>query len=236
MDKEKREIISTVASLVNIVAFVVLTTFGYFVSKDVRTIQANSDRRASANEVKEFWRDMSLITQKAGDKSGRLGSALTKYLIASGGLLDAYNQHYPIKNSKNLHFDIKYNIAHAEFIGAYGDLTSLIASIAIEYDYARLQYHQLALEHEFSGWKEFFDQTSDVRKWKQEVTSDVHKIFDITYKTVTEFKEPKVSAKQIEEISKEIGDKLKIFSIPYVTGLSKFSAANLEQYAKDFNR
>lgn len=218
-----------VISAVNILALLVIAALGAWISHDVRTIQKNADHRAAANEIKGFWRDMNNVTQVGAGKAGELGSSFIKYLISAGGALDEYSRLYPLQDKNYLQLDVKYNIAYAEFLSSYGEIMSNIEGVAIEYDYVRLQYHELAIEHNLSGWEKFFNQTDEVRAWKKEVKDDVQDIYNITYSTISESKDPFLAAKKLEILSKKIGKKLKIFSIPYLSGLNEFSDINLKK-------
>lgn len=141
MSKFKSEVLSAVSTWINIVAFVILTTLGYMVSKDVREIQESTDKRENAKEVKEFWTDMHQLSINSATLTHELKSNLDTFHLTAKETVRAYSILYPLKDPSLLESDFNLNTAYIKFLTAFEKLTFQLRNITIEYDYTRLKYH-----------------------------------------------------------------------------------------------
>ena len=94
MKEETRNSVSSVTSIISSIVLIIIAILGYLVSSDVRTIQKESDQRARAKQVQEFWNDVYVVAQAGADKSAALGSAITKCMFTGGELLENYRRVY----------------------------------------------------------------------------------------------------------------------------------------------
>jgi len=228
MKEEIRDHVSLFANIVNSIALVTLGIFGYLVSSDVRTIQKESDQRAGAKQVQEFWNDMYLVNQAGGEKSGALGSAIGRFIISAGELLDSYQRIYRSDTKGIEKYDPTYNASLSSFISDYANVVSKTETVAIEYDYSRLKYTSLAQEFRLEAWGKFFDQTEQVRAWKEKVTKNVNSVYLTLFDGIKNHRNPDEISSKLRPIAFSIGNDLHNFSVPYLKGLSEFSAMNLE--------
>lgn len=229
MKEEARSLVSLIVNIISSIALISLGFFGYLVSSDVRTIQKEADQRARAKQAQEFWNDMYVATQASDDKSGALGSAITKFVIASGELLNNYSRTYSSDTRNIVKDDPIYNASLASFFADYMNVLSKIEAVARDFDFLRLKYAALAQEHQLEGWGSFFNQTEHVRTWKEKVSTNMSTLYLTLFNGINNHTNPNELLRQMESVSSSIGDDLlSNVSVPYLKGLSEFIAVHIE--------
>jgi hypothetical protein len=232
MKEETRNSVSSVTSIISSIVLIIIAILGYLVSSDVRTIQKESDQRARAKQVQEFWNDVYVVAQAGADKSAALGSAITKCMFTGGELLENYRRVYSSDTKDIVKNDPKYNASLTSFLGDYANFLSKIDSVAVEYDSLRLKYAALAQEYRLKAWGNFFNQSEQVHAWKEKVSRNTYTFYFTLLDGIKNHISPNELLSQIAPIVASIGSDITNLSVPYLKGLSEFSAANLENISK----
>jgi hypothetical protein len=219
--KSIRENITFVSTIINIFVALAIAFFGFRGSSDVRDIQSQTGQRAKAKEFQDFWNEMQSITRKANEQSGRFGTAITKFVITSGELLDEYNNHCKRGSLDKLSLDPKYQAAYATYISTGFEVLSSITSVTDEYAFLRIRYSALASIHNIAGWASFANQGEAVATWNADVKAPIDNIANLIDDILTNRKDPAPVISQLTHESRRLVNNLVTKPIPYFNGLSQ---------------
>jgi len=216
----------------NIVTTILVGFFGVVISASVASVQFRADSREFAKETQRFWRDFRSVVKSTAEHTGKLGGSYIAFAQATGELLDAYNYINVRGNREALQTDAKYLAAYARFFQELSNLTNLIETATIDYDFLRLEYASVASELEISGWREFFMQANDVKSWKEKISGRVFGLHSRVSKLIERFERVDAVRPELEKFTFEMGRDINDIAVPHLNGLQRMMEMNLQKYQK----
>ena len=217
-------------NLTNIIVLMIIAILSYNVSSQVANLQADAEENQRAKDLKEFWSEVHEIIKSSNNVSGKLGTSVAQFQIASAELAENYLRARKTYKSAFLLHDLKLAERYSNFIGAYASLQKDIETAGIEYDFFRVKYHNLALQYEIVGWAGFIDKATEMNSWKQESLDVINPIFQLLNQLVQD-QTNVMTDKELETAlishAKELAAALFIYQLPYADAAYKFMGKNL---------